>query len=431
MCPQITQTQLAENVPWFLLLCWAMVKSAAWSGTGTRHMINAAHSFPHLLNLAPIRPQHPRLSTVTQHFGAQTGDVLAMRYRVVIQKMNKYRQLDLARVNLFRDIESLVRSILTTEEDALTVTSATTRTAAAVDATPTTSIKAHGMSRLLDNLWLTAELVDSSTKHSAPKRGAGRTKPVSGIETLRTEFDALKEHTSHATTYTTSECSFLKWASAAIPTERSIQTLPPSPKDKIGDLSQPLKPLPVPDHSNHTVKSGRSTGNKTHEEVLDKSVFDAIPMMGSLEECILELMDTGSLCFSEICSMSGGIDKSFSTIGLTVEDIDRYCSELDDSLGSEHSAGVGQYEQDIFEYMDSAYYSDTAHDNTSAKTKHNQSALYDHLLQQLIVPVTSNETELSNLRQLHGNTMMRTANVCAKFCPFEIAWSKEALQHFS
>lgn len=434
LCPKVTAVLETarggqSSVPWFLVLCWLMIKTGAWGGSCLRYMHSAAHSFPHLLRLIPVPPPVSLLSQPN----AFTVEVVAMKYRIVIQKMNKCRQLDLARVNIFRDIESMVRSMFTAEDDTQTVTSATTRTTTVVDTASTvtgTTLKAHAMSRLLDNLWLTAELVDSSyNSNGAPKRGTARPK-ISGVETLRTEYDSLKEHLAYVSRYTASECSFLKWAGAAVPVEpmeSSAHILPLSPKNGPADLSQPIKPLPVPDYANHTSKNAHyNSGHKSHDEMLDKAVFEAIPMMGSMEECILELLDNGNLSFSELCAVSGGIDKNFSSLGITVEEIDKYCEGLDhgeDNMAPENHT--------IFETLDSLYCNDTTASGLHAATPAYTNALYNHLQQQLGAPITSNEVELNNLRELHGSTMMRTANVCSKFCPYEIAWSKEALQQFT
>lgn len=426
-----------------------MIKEGVWSDSCDQHFQHDVPLFLHLFNPAPVLP--PVTILASNSISSLSAEVLAMRYRALIQKMNKFHQLDLARVNVFRDIEAMVRGFLVGEDDTQTVTSSKTRnTSVDVGTTPSSAstIKAHGMARLLDNLWYSAELVDCSAVRGAPKKGSARLR-TSGIETLRTEYDSLKEHASHTAKFTTSECSFLKWASAAIPVTSSERethpALPPSPKDLSADLLKPTKPLPVPvpvsENANHSsvkvnsIRNRTSTTNRTLDEVLDRAVFDAIPMMGSMEECILELMDSASLDYRDICDISSSIDSTFSTMGLTVEEIDRYCQGLDVAYeyGSEQAEDselnniTKSYISSVFEIMDSQYNDPS----TSTLQQAHSNVLFRHLQQQFGASVDSNEIEVANLRQLHGNTMMRTANVCAKFCPYEISWSKEALQKYS
>ena len=142
---------------------------------------------------------------------------------------------------------------------------------------------------------------------------------------------------------------------------------------------------------------------------------DSVTTMGELEEFMMELMDSGGLAYEELCDISMGIDASLSSCGLTRQEIDLYCaqfhSEGGDCFGGENES------VNLFEHLDS-----TMCDSLGASLDVNEDILYRHLQQQYVVPVVSSRQELNNLRQLHGHTMRRTANACAKYSPFEIVW---------
>ena len=136
---------------------------------------------------------------------------------------------------------------------------------------------------------------------------------------------------------------------------------------------------------------------------------------------MLELMESGGMVYEELCDISVSIDRSLAGVGLTVEDIDEYCSVHCSSVDSDREytatvGGVGSAHVNLFELLDST---------SNISPCESSDLLYRHIQQQYVVPVVSSQAELSNLRQLHGHTMRRTANACGKYSPFEIVWRAE------
>lgn len=431
----------------FLVLGWTMIRLSKWNLLNNTRLHDMSYlSYPHLCCSLPFVPVPPRAIRTSEQFPNMSPtmqtEVLAMQFRTVVQLLNQYRQLDLSRVSIMKDIIQLVQEIFRNDSTNEIATSAPTKDKTV--ANPYT-ISTNSMNRLLENLWNSVELVDSNTSmvQKGVKKSSKGThqsdqmlRSNSGIETLRQEFDCLKEAYAGAEESTASEVSFLKWAAGGVPAQYAFNTivntkrvptsttntslgtsrpttaatqLPSSPtKDS---TTQPPSPLPTPkDTATHSLNPA------TDESLLSKSVTDSTAMMGELEEFMLELMDSGGIQYEELCDISMSIDASFSECGLSMDAIDQYCGRF-------YSEDTNDESVNLFEHLDS-----TIGDSLDANLENSDAILYRHLQQQYVVPVASSQTELNNLRQLHGHTMRRTANACAKYSPFEIVWRDDKME---
>ena len=429
----------------FLVLCWILVSQSKWNILSTARISDMSYlSYPHLrcvLSPVSVQSRDIRTSEVWSSLNAtMQSEVLAMQYRTVIQLLNRYRQTDLSRVNTMKDIMLIVQEIFRNDTNNEGTTATTNREKTLSNPY---SISTSSMNRLLENLWHSVELIDPSTcivekKEKKSLKSSKQSDRVlsrtSGIETLRQEYDNLKEAYGSAELGTASEVSFLKWAAGGVPAEYAFNTivhnnsssmsktsrpntatvgsgtttiLPPSPTKVTS--TQPPSPLPMPQH---TANSNYPTNE---DSLLEKIVSDSVSTLGELEEFMMELMDSGGVAYEELCDISMSIDASLSSCGLTRQEIDLYCGQF---LSEKGDCYCGENESvNLFEHLDS-----TMCDSLGASLDDNEDILYRHLQQQYVVPVVSSRPELNNLRQLHGHTMRRTANACAKYSPFEIVW---------
>jgi hypothetical protein len=392
-----------------------------------------------------------------------------MKYRTVVQMLNQYHELDRSRVMIFKDIHQILTDIAKLPEAA--GAASTTADGTETEFTLSRSALAH----VLDNLWTAATLVDSShTSASVPssgkqsctaaasrgggsagsaigsgKRGSGSAaQRIAGADQLRTEHDALRQWCSEAQQYAASEAAFLKWASAAAePGLLRTTHLPAPPAATCAQTSggNDAKPPPSPQQLsgaasasgiNDCARSGAgdSTNEETHAGELDKIGYKSIPMMGELEQCMLELAELGALSFDEICAASSAIDSSYDDLGLTVEEIDEYFKTQENSgRNNDHahkfedgSADTGVREVNIFELLDSECVDDWRSTGAAGMGKMGGeigNAQRRQLQQQLRLPVLPAQRELEGLRQLHEHTLRRTAKACEKFSPFEMVWN--------
>jgi len=429
-----------------------MVQQSKWNSLSFARMNDMAYiSYPHLrfgLPAVPILPSSRITRSLAITHSTLHVEVLTMQYRTLVQQLYKYKQLDLSRVNIMRDIAGMIQEIFRNDPETSTSAAVTGSTRDKSVSNPY-SIGISSINRLLENLWNSAELVNTTPVRGAPVQQAKGGKSAkskadkvlgSGVETLRVECDTLKEVYGSAEQCTSSQVSYLKWASGGITPQYTYNTMVPTtattnPNAASSSTSRPTTanaPPPAP-----SLIPPAPIKPNLEEENLGKFVFDSTNMMGELEEYVLELMDCGGMLYDELCDISVSIDRSLAGVGLTVEDIDEYCSVYRTG-GSGSGSGSGADNYDVYSVGGGAATSSAA---SSASTSVNMfeyidsasaiapsdsgDILYRHIQQLYVAPVASSHAELANLRQLHDHTMRRTANACGKYCPFEIVWRPE------
>jgi hypothetical protein len=440
----VAQLREAHASGGFLAMCTLMSESQLW-GSAVRNL-----SIPGAASRAPRGVYDEAWGHAVARSTA--GDIVSVKYRILLQKLNKYHELDRSRVKIFKDIyDMLTEGIQQPSEGAEQSNTAAIPGMKSGDINETTGalcLSSSALHRLLDNLWAGASLVEvpkavasSSSKRKGSPKGKGSTNgpgatdtshiaEAVGMDILRAEYDQARQQYSDALQFTASHAAFLKWASG------SATTLTPD------DLLVPLPPqwahstMPVKGSLNTTGTEAPIEGSTvataeqeaTRLSNLYKSVSSAVPMMADLEGCMYDLLGNHALSAQELWAASTEADAKYASMGLTVADIDAY---FDGSSAAGNDAEG--YEEDVerqvnlFELLDSQYHCSAAIRASGGVRPANSCEGGDELRrlvqQELRVTIDTAEPQLQMLRQHNRDTLDRVAKVSGKFSPFAFVWA--------
>ena len=440
---------------WLLTICWILLRKYSWNNLLLPSLTRCAN---YNIQITPLSI-HKSIGHISISFDTIPAEIVTMQYRTIIQKLNKYHQLDRSRVMIFQDIHKILSGIADYYENTSTTgTTTTTGTTNSNNSRNTIigdneifNLTHSNVSRLLDNLWTSAALVDDTTTTIAQQSAKGKadTKQKqkyeqqenleeSGIDILRTEYDTIRQIYNESQQYCNSECSFLKWVSAVaiVPSQLQVHYSALNTgylhthSAHSSDTSLPIppaSPYKAPSTgSNSSGSSGSRRGKRPDdrqstaaEAALDTAILDAVPVLGTLEECLLEVIDSYELDWLEISRISSQIDQQYTEVGLTFEEIDQSFQ-----FPPQHET-ENIIEEDtpmnIYDILDSECTPEMC-----VNTVENE-VFQRHLLKQLSIPVPSAMKELEELRKLHNHTLHRVAKACEKYNPYEIVWSKNAI----
>jgi hypothetical protein len=439
----VAQLREAHSSGGFLVMCTLMSESQLW-GSAVKNLS---------ISGAPSRAPRGTYDEAWGHAVARSSasDIVSVKYRMLLQKLNKYHELDRSRVKIFKDIyHMLTEGIQQPSEGAEQSNTAAIPGMKSGDINETTGalcLSSSALHRLLDNLWAGASLVEvpkavasSSSKRKGSPKGKGSTNgpgatdtshiaEAAGMDILRAEYDQARQHYSDALQFTASHAAFLKWASGTATTLTPEDLLVPLPTQWADD-STPVEGNPSTTGTEAPTEA--STVATAEQEAtrlsnLYKSVSSAVPMMADLEGCMYDLLGNHALSAQELWAASAEADAKYASMGLTVADIDAYfdCSgAAGDAEGNEESV---ERTVNLCELLDSQYHCSTAIRGSDGMQAANSCLGGDELRrlvqQELRVSIDTAEPQLQMLRQHNRDTLDRVAKVSEKFSPFAFVWA--------
>jgi hypothetical protein len=442
----VAQLREAHSSGGFLAMCTLMSESQLW-GSAVKNL-----SIPDAASRAP----RVVYDEARDHAGARStaSDTVSVKYRMLLQKLNKYHELDRSRVKIFKDIyHMLTEAIQQPSEGAEQCNTAAGPGMKSGDINETTGalcLSSSAINRLLDNLWTGASLVEvpnkavasSTSKRKSSPKGKGSTKAagitdsshiseLTGMGILRAEYDQARQQYGDALQFTASHAAFLKWASSAAATSLTLEDLLVSLPAQWAHSTMPVKgSLNTTGTEAHEVASAAATAEQEATRLgnLYKAVSSAVPMMADLEGCMYDLLGNHALSAQELWAASAEADAKYASMGLTVADIDAY-------FDSSSAAGddTGGYEENVdrkvnlFELLDSQYHCSTAIRGSggmqAATSWEGGDELRRLVQQELRVSIDTAEPQLQMLRQHNRDTLDRVAKVSEKFSPFAFVWA--------
>jgi hypothetical protein len=440
----VAQLREAQASGGFLAMCTLMSETQLW-GSAVRNL-----SIPGAASRAPRGVYDEAWGHAVASSSA--SDIVSVKYRMLLQKLNKYRELDRSRVKIFKDIyHMLTESIQQPSEGAELSNTAAGPGLRSGDISETTGalcLSSSAMNRLLDNLWTGASLVEepktvassSSKRKGSPKGKRGTNGPgatdtshiaeVAGMDILRAEYDQARQQYSDALQFTASHAAFLKWASGTATSLTPEDLLVPLPAQWVQE-SMPVEGNPSTTGTEAPIESttvATAEQEATRLSNLYKSVHGAVPMMADLEGCMYDLLGNHALSAQELWSASAEADAKYAAMGLTVADIDAYfdCSGAAGGDAEVYEENVDR-KVNLFELLDSQYHCSTAMCGGGGMQTATSCLGGDELRrliqQELRVTIDTAEPQLQMLRQHNRDTLDRVAKVSEKFSPFAFVWA--------
>jgi hypothetical protein len=438
----VAELREAHSSGGFLAMCTLMSESQLW-GSAVMNL-----SIPGAASRAPR-------ATYDEAWGhavarSTASDIVSVKYRMLLQKLNKYHELDRSRVKIFKDIYHTLTETIQQPSESAEQSSATAgpglRSGDINETTGALCLSSSAVNRLLDNLWTDAALVEvpktvasSSSKRKVSPKGKGTTKgngttdtsntsEVSGMDILRAEYDQARQQYGDALQFTASHAAFLKWASGTATTLTPEDLLVPLPPQWAHD-STPVKgslnttgtEAPI---EGSTVATAEQEATRLGN--LCKSVSSSVPMMADLEGCMYDLLGNHALSAQELWAASAEADAKYASMGLTVADIDAYfdsSSAAGDAEGNEENV---ERKVNLFEVLDSQYHCSAASGGGGMQTATSWEGgdeLRRLVQQELRVSIDTAEPQLQMLRQHNRDTLDRVAKVSEKFSPFAFVWA--------
>jgi hypothetical protein len=439
----VAELREAHSSGGYLAMCTLMSESQLWGSAVKNLPIPGAAS----------RTQRATYDEACGHAVARSSasDIVSVKYRMLLQKLNKYHELDRSRVKIFKDIyHMLTESIQQPSEGAELSNTAAGPGLRSGDISETTGalcLSSSAMNRLLDNLWTGASLVEapkavvsSSSKRKLSPKGKGITKgagttdtshiaEAAGMDILRAEYDQARQQYSDALQFTASHAAFLKWASGTATTLTPEDLLVPLPAQWAHD-STPVEGNPSTTGTEApTEASAVATAEQeaTRLSNLYKSVSSAVPTMADLEGCMYDLLGNHALSAQELWAASAEADARYASMGLTVADIDAYFDSSGAAGDAEGYKDDVEKKVNLLELLDSQYHCSAAIRGSGGMQAATSCLGGDELRrlvqQEFRVAIDTAEPQLQMLRQHNRDTLDRVAKVSEKFSPFAFVWA--------